>query len=168
MVPWKWYQFCLQKHSQCLKTTDLADMIDQIHISIASSFFCIASLLSYNMSHICFSFQHIIQLLCTTEVVSDFWSRYVSENYNSHWAAWKQTRSAQRNTEISDFLSDSSFGVPSFSVHFLASVIKHPAYEMIEFRVSFEISMLYSSRIKFLCSTMQLIPQIIESKFSSA
>ena len=53
--------------------------------------------------------------------------------------------------------------MPSFSVHFLAFVIKHPAYEMIKFRVSFEVSMLYYSRVKFLRSTMQLFPQIIQS-----
>lgn len=50
-----------------------------------------------------------------------------------------------------------------FSVYFMASVIEHPAYEIIKFKVSFEISMLYSSRVKFLCSTMQLFPQIIQS-----
>lgn len=53
--------------------------------------------------------------------------------------------------------------MPSFSVHFLASVNKCPAYEMIKFRVSFEISMLYFGRVNFLHSTMQLFPQIIQS-----
>lgn len=34
---------------------------------------------------------------------------------------------------------------------------------IIKFRVSFEIRMLYSSRVKFLHSVMQLFPQIIQS-----
>lgn len=34
---------------------------------------------------------------------------------------------------------------------------------MIKFRVSFEINMLYSSKVKCLCSMMQLFPQIIQS-----